>query len=163
MKFQMFTEVVYLKAESLFLAVSIYFKQKSEFLWEKKTEFFRPAIVHSLFQMKKTLNDVTLRCQALCEHWKPLVRSWLSQDFTLCRGGTEEKQDMCKASNNNFWQAHKTYQSSNNVYMLNVWLPLVWNIFTHKGSWRGWLSDSYSWWWRLDGFPKFALLSYHKL
>lgn len=39
MKFQLFTEVLYLTAESLFLAVSIYFKQKSEFLWEKKAQF----------------------------------------------------------------------------------------------------------------------------
>lgn len=44
-------------------------------------------------QMEKSLNNVILKRQALCEHWKHLAGSWLdrfdscpSRSFTACHG-----------------------------------------------------------------------------
>lgn len=68
------------------------------FLWEKKKTLFSAAVVHSLFQMEKSLNNVILKNQTLCEHWKPLVGSWLdrfdsclSHGFTPCHGRDQKK------------------------------------------------------------------------
>lgn len=73
---------------------------------EEENSIFRPAVVHSLFQMEKSLNNVILKHQALCEYWKPLAGSWLGSSTHVCpmaslpaMGETEGKRDMYETSN----------------------------------------------------------------